>query len=646
MIHGYEEASIAPAIDLFDSGIIQQMVAAAREQYLQGQNDLDNFYKQYGDFLSPSAKDMDYYYNNTVGQINDLFNYAQSNGIDLLRSAEGRALIANTRRNIPHATLGAIRQNAKKLEDWQKLAAQMKANGTYGSDDFQRFVNGGVLPEDFSTVDKNGNVTMFNSDGPVKFQTLNEATGKWYEGRTPYDLSKAQVEKMGVVYDPRYRYTGFDYDDLVDTAGSQTQGWMSSPVGRWYYEQARRKIAAKGGDPTDEKLVQAQLNNDVAQANMRFMVKPNGKHDDYAYLAAQTQAQRWLDEQKAKDQLIANGYGGKQTQPVGYSTLTNAGSLQNVNKNGGGIDYNSAVNGLRRRMNEIIPSTNAADKANFKTNFSKLSKDKQSKYNRIKTIYDNVVALQSPDKNTRERAEKWFKARPNAYVYAFAPIGRSGQELTKVVNNIFGQYEFRLESGLADAANRLLAKGQATQSPWKGKYRKIDLSKTSGIRFSPITKANALGGSLYKSDSDERRFDNLLQTVIREGWLVDNAQTSATIGNNKYTTGIATIPYKRLFNASKNDTSWTIAKLNKIGVVVMTSSGDPVDDKTFYKMSRQEQNNVVIKVPITKTNKVDDAATWQDIDTYYMSKLGGTALAREQLVNNQARAFQTSAQMQ
>lgn len=282
MLHGYEEATIIPAMDLYDSGMMQQYIAAAREQYQQGQKDLDDFYKQYGDFLSPSQADMNYYYDNTVGRVRDALNRAYANGIDLTRSAEGRAYLANVLRSVPYGKLAAMRQNAKKLEAWQTLAAQMKANGTYGNDDFQRFVNGGVLPSDFSTLDSNGNIVMFENDAPTKFQTLNEATADWFKGRTPHELTKAQVEGMGMKYDPRYKYTGFDYNDLLKTAGSQTQGWESSPIGQWYYEQARKKVAAAGGNPDDKTKVQNQLNEDVAQANMRWLVSPTSKADEFA----------------------------------------------------------------------------------------------------------------------------------------------------------------------------------------------------------------------------------------------------------------------------------------------------------------------------------------------------------------------------
>lgn len=267
MIHGYEEASIAPTIDLFDSGIIQQMVAAAREQYLQGQNDLDNFYKQHGDFLSPSAKDMDYYYNNTVGQINNLFNYAQTNGIDLLRSAEGRALIANTRRNIPHAKLAEIRQSAKSLETYNKMVAQMKANGTYSAD-LEKYL--GHDPTNWDTA-KNG---VWSVGSPTKYEDLNAATYKWFDALKNSDLG---LDPSG-----RYRISGVNEQAMRNIVNSRLSDFTSSELGGYYYEKAKQDLLAEKPDkqPTDTEIRQ-RLKDNIVIANMEKLSQDYNE-DKYA----------------------------------------------------------------------------------------------------------------------------------------------------------------------------------------------------------------------------------------------------------------------------------------------------------------------------------------------------------------------------
>ena len=63
-------------------------------------------------------------------------------------------------------------------------------------------------------------------------------------------------------------------------------------------------------------------------------------------------------------------------------------------------------------------------------------------------------------------------------------------------------------------ASTALAKGEATKSPWKGKYRTIDVSNSSSVRFSPIQKGNAVGGRAYRYGSLQRKLDRHLSKNV------------------------------------------------------------------------------------------------------------------------------------
>jgi hypothetical protein len=62
--------------------------------YEKGQQQLKDFYKEYGDFISPIQKEMDWYNQNVTGRVRDTINNLYASGIDPLRSAEGRAAIS------------------------------------------------------------------------------------------------------------------------------------------------------------------------------------------------------------------------------------------------------------------------------------------------------------------------------------------------------------------------------------------------------------------------------------------------------------------------------------------------------------------------------------------------------------------------
>jgi hypothetical protein len=53
---------------------------------------MENFYKTYGDFMSPFAKDMQKY-GSIMNNIRSTINDAYARGIDLFKSPEGRMLV-------------------------------------------------------------------------------------------------------------------------------------------------------------------------------------------------------------------------------------------------------------------------------------------------------------------------------------------------------------------------------------------------------------------------------------------------------------------------------------------------------------------------------------------------------------------------
>lgn len=112
MIYAGDQWIQYPVKDLYDTQIMAMSIAAAKDMYEKGQKRLDDFYDKYGDFMSPFAKDMDRY-KEIVNGVNDVINNAYANGIDPLRSPEGRALVAQAIRSVNPAEINAMKANAK-----------------------------------------------------------------------------------------------------------------------------------------------------------------------------------------------------------------------------------------------------------------------------------------------------------------------------------------------------------------------------------------------------------------------------------------------------------------------------------------------------------------------------------------------------
>ena len=158
MIYGQDEPTLFPVADLYDSGMIQMYINAAREQYNQNREDLKEFQKTFGDFVSPFAKDMQWVDANTRGRINEAMDYLQRNGIDPLRSAEGRAVLQRVINTTPRAEINARRANAKLGEEYLKARGQMIANGTY-NDDYEQY--------------------LLNNLGLGRFEDFDSSMGTW-----------------------------------------------------------------------------------------------------------------------------------------------------------------------------------------------------------------------------------------------------------------------------------------------------------------------------------------------------------------------------------------------------------------------------------------------------------------------------------
>lgn len=130
MIYGYDQALQLPVRDLYDSGMMQMAIGAAKDMYDRAENRLNEIYK-YQDFYSPISKDVDYVYDQTIGAAKRKIDELYSKGIDPLRSAEGRAAIAQIKRGINYGEIAKRKESAKNAEEYLKAVRDLQKNGQY-----------------------------------------------------------------------------------------------------------------------------------------------------------------------------------------------------------------------------------------------------------------------------------------------------------------------------------------------------------------------------------------------------------------------------------------------------------------------------------------------------------------------------------
>lgn len=269
MIYGQDEPMLFPVADLYDSAMMQMYINAAREQYNQNREDMKEFRKLYGDFTSPFAEDIAWVDQQTRGRINDALNYMQANGIDPLRSAEGRALIQQIINNTDTAGINLRKQAAANKILWDKSIADLKAKNLYNKDfvDWDFAQRHGVTPDKWST-EKNGLWTDTSAD---PYQDLNQYTGHIFD----------KMEDDYMETKDGYDYFGVNRDRRMGALTPQVQDLLSTQLGKYHYEQAAKDAAyILGRTPTEQEVLD-QFKSNVLDATKEYEHRTRKENEEY-----------------------------------------------------------------------------------------------------------------------------------------------------------------------------------------------------------------------------------------------------------------------------------------------------------------------------------------------------------------------------
>lgn len=201
MIGMYDEPVAVPIIDLLDSNMMSQYISAAREQYNQAVQDQKEFAKEFGELYGPNANINKQFYDDTRGAVNKGLDYLYQNGIDPLRSAEGRAYIAKIIRERPYAEIANLKAQNESMKTYQKYRAEAMRNGTYDPD-FEKFVLGGKTLESWNPSTDG----IWTREAPSKYSSLKDWTSNLFDN-------------MELEYDP----------ELTKQAGGMYQVYSKSP---------------------------------------------------------------------------------------------------------------------------------------------------------------------------------------------------------------------------------------------------------------------------------------------------------------------------------------------------------------------------------------------------------------------------------
>lgn len=377
MIMAYDQALAMPVKDLYDSQVMAMSIAAAKDMYEKGQKQIEDFNAKYGDFMSPFAKDMQRY-DSIVGGVRDAVNNLYANGIDPLRSAEGRAAVAQIINSVNPAELSAMKANAKMGYAYQDALQKLRSAGKYSQaqEDFDMALTGATPFSQFATNNGSGGFNSWDRSSPIQATTLRELTQDSYKGRTARMLTKEDFANdprlKRMAFDPRYEYTGYVDSDLMKVAPGASASLAADPRAAFFRDQARQMVISQGKEPTAEN-VEAQFQRNIADANTWALIDPVRKADEYAKINYENQlaiGRENIRHRHAMNEAGAKSNGGNNGNNSGgylkslalnaqgirtgfLSAITDKNTLNIINSKIGELSKIKDPKELQKRMSEI-----------------------------------------------------------------------------------------------------------------------------------------------------------------------------------------------------------------------------------------------------------------------------------------------------
>lgn len=249
---GYETPVEMPSMRIYNTDLMKMYIAGVKDQYEKSQEEMKDFMKLYGDFYSDIPGATEAYNNMTIGGARDMINQMLANGIDPYKSPEARAAISRYIASRDTATLNRYKRDAENAKAYKAAEAKMKANGTWGSDDFQRAMLGGKLLEEWDP-DK-----PFTATSPYEYKDLDALTAQQF---APF---KAQ-EFLGYSR-PGYMLRGTKPERIQEAIIAAMTDLPNSAQGQYQIELARKQaeaLAAAEGRTLSPEELQAETNKQL-----------------------------------------------------------------------------------------------------------------------------------------------------------------------------------------------------------------------------------------------------------------------------------------------------------------------------------------------------------------------------------------------
>lgn len=271
MVYALDNWIQLPTRDLYDTNMMAMAINAAKDMYDKNLDQIKEFNKTYGDFTSPFARDMARY-GKMVGGVRDAINQMYANGIDPLRSAEGRAIVARLTNSVNPAEFNRMRTNAKLGFEYLQQVEEAKAKGEFDQD-YENWLlntaNGG--PGAFNDFSSAGGA-MWNRPGPGRYQDQNTMVSPLFD----------HMQDEFISSDGQYDYSGVSRDRRALILQANLGALLKTPNGRYHYELAKQEAARRLNRTPTESEALAFYQDQLLDASDRFEHRTRTENKDWA----------------------------------------------------------------------------------------------------------------------------------------------------------------------------------------------------------------------------------------------------------------------------------------------------------------------------------------------------------------------------
>lgn len=221
----YDRPAQQQFIDTFTPIPFEQLYKLGQtfnEDVLRSEQELGDMISQWSQFQSPSAIDTQSWYGETMNRVKPVVEQMAQN-LDLIKSPEGRAMIAQLRNTTDYNKLATLRQSREGMLQRQKANQELMSKGLYNPDwhdvDFANYNS--LDPEQ----------GIFNDVSPLAYKSIKDISDQYFN-----NLKPSYLYSKGL-----YDYKGITPETIQEIANDKINDIAMTPYGQKHLEILQRQ---------------------------------------------------------------------------------------------------------------------------------------------------------------------------------------------------------------------------------------------------------------------------------------------------------------------------------------------------------------------------------------------------------------------